>query len=258
MILAALDTREYKRKGRGLKGLKQAPRTCADVKLSFRIEKLKIEGMMNMYDYDDFYHEPSEFEQQVDEFKQALLNSVKEEYKAEMERLRKENKELQPVKERMKEIERERLREKRDLEEIKKNALGEAKKMRLTELLKDYQHAIYAIDDERIYPPKCDKCDNGRQVEYTTPLGRTAREECTCNKYKTIYRLREVKASVIYHRNPEENIHTEFYDVEREERIAPYFMYKQGTPYTSVSCWTYFADKEEAQKYCDWKNSQED
>lgn len=38
-----------------------------------------------MYEYDDFYDEPSEFEQQVDEFKQSLMNAVKDEFKTEME-----------------------------------------------------------------------------------------------------------------------------------------------------------------------------
>ena len=65
-----------------------------------------------MNDYDDFYSEPIDFEMQVDEFKSSLMASVKDEYKAEMARLRKENAELKPVKERMREIEFERTREK--------------------------------------------------------------------------------------------------------------------------------------------------
>ena len=57
--------------------------------------------------YDDFYNEPSEFEEQIEEFKQSLMDSVKEEFTDEMELLRKENKRLQDIKFRMREIEAE-------------------------------------------------------------------------------------------------------------------------------------------------------
>lgn len=40
--------------------------------------------------YDEFYDEPSEFEIQIEEWKDTLRESVKKEYKEEMERLRKE------------------------------------------------------------------------------------------------------------------------------------------------------------------------
>lgn len=211
---------------------------------------------MSYYD-EDFYCEPSEFEQQVDEFKQALMNSVRDDHKAEMERLRKENAELQPIKKRMKEIEMERNHEKRELERVKREAVNEAKKMRLTELLKDYKSVIYAVDSEMIFHPKCGKCDGNRQVEYTTPLGRIAKEDCSCKTYTTTYELREVPAAYIEHYSPEYGIKVNYYDNEREERVSSYHMYKQGTDYEKVTPWTYFADKEEAQKYCDWKAERE-
>ncbi len=47
---------------------------------------------------EDFYEEPSEFDNAMDEFKASLMKSVKEEYVSEMERLRAENLELQSVK----------------------------------------------------------------------------------------------------------------------------------------------------------------
>lgn len=213
-----------------------------------------------MYDYDDFY-EPSDFEMQIEEFKSSLMASVKDEYKAEMERLRKENAELKPVKERMREIELERTREKNDLERAKLDAFREAKKMRLTELLKDYKAVIYTVDSNRIYAPKCDLCDNNRQVEYKTPLGRTAKEDCSCKTYTTKHEIREVDATYIDHYSPDNGIHVGYYDEKNEERVMSYHMYKDGTDYAAVTSWTYFADKEEIQKYCDWltaKEGQED
>ena len=42
---------------------------------------------MSYYDYEDYYGEPSEFEQQIDEFKNSLFNAVKQEHKDKMEQL---------------------------------------------------------------------------------------------------------------------------------------------------------------------------
>jgi hypothetical protein len=210
-----------------------------------------------MYEYDDFYNEPSELEMQVEEFKSSLMASIKDEYKAEMARLRKENAELKPIKDRMQEIELERNREKNDLEQSKLNAFREAKKMRLTELLKDYKAVIYTVDSNRIYEPKCDLCDDNRQVEYKTPLGRTAKEDCSCKTYTTKHEIREVDASYIEHYSSEYGIKVGYYDEQREERVMSYHMYKDGTAYAAVTPWTYFKDKEEIQKYCDWLTAKE-
>ena len=54
---------------------------------------------MNMYyDYDDYWGDPSEFEQQVEEFKDALRNSVKDEIKEKIASLEKELAELNEFK----------------------------------------------------------------------------------------------------------------------------------------------------------------
>ena len=50
------------------------------------------------YDYDDYWREPSEFEQQVEEFKDALRNSVKDEIKEKIASLEKELAELKEFK----------------------------------------------------------------------------------------------------------------------------------------------------------------
>lgn len=52
---------------------------------------------MCYYD-EDFYNEPSEFEQQIYEFKEALSKQVRDEFIEKMDKLEKENAELQTVK----------------------------------------------------------------------------------------------------------------------------------------------------------------
>lgn len=55
-----------------------------------------------MFEYEeDFYHEPSEFELYMDQIKENLMKSIKNEFVTEMERLREENLELQTVKKRL-------------------------------------------------------------------------------------------------------------------------------------------------------------
>ena len=70
--------------------------------------------------YDDFYNEPSEFEQQIYEFKQALVKAVKEEYQEELETLRKENAELADFKSKKDELERAHREALREFEKKKK------------------------------------------------------------------------------------------------------------------------------------------
>jgi hypothetical protein len=208
----------------------------------------------SMYEY---YNEPNKFEQHIDELKSVLLGSVKKEHQEEMERLRKENAELQALKKRLSEIEQVRHREITELESVKRNALNEAKKMRLTELLNDYKAVIYAVDSIAVHKPKCTLCDNERRVPYLTPLGKKAKEDCTCKEYSYRYEIREITASSIEHYTAEDGIKINYYDNDREERVSAYNMYRRGLDFEKITSWTYFADKNDAQSYCDWATEKE-
>ena len=65
-------------------------------------------------DFDDYY-EPSEFEQQVEEFKDSLRHSVKQETQELIERLRKENEELRSVRDNWEEVKRSYEKKQREL-----------------------------------------------------------------------------------------------------------------------------------------------
>ncbi|WP_212734472.1 hypothetical protein, partial [Paenibacillus terrae] len=141
-----------------------------------------------MYDYDhDFFNEPSEFEQKVDELKETLMDSVKDEHKQEIARLQKENGELRLVKsqlENMKLEHRQKLHEldlqKRDLERV-------VRKERLDTLMADFKLEMWVPEPNYKMGDKCDKCDDSRKVHYTTPLGREASEDCDCAKRITYF-----------------------------------------------------------------------
>lgn len=91
--------------------------------------------MSYYYDYDEFYNEPSEFERQVGQFKQSLIEAVKREHKDEVDRLRKENTELQEIKKRKKEIEQDHKNALSALNREKQEFERKTKQARLDELL---------------------------------------------------------------------------------------------------------------------------
>jgi hypothetical protein len=203
-------------------------------------------------DYEGFYNEPSDFEMKMDDLKKSLLDVVKDEFISEMEKLRKENSELQEIKHRMKAIEFERSRERSELERSKEMAKKEAKTMRLGELLKDYKQNIYKSGSVHSQGPKCCKCDDDRQIYYTTPLGRRAKEWCTCDKTTVTYSVKEVTAAYIEHWSAEYGIKVNYYDDSRDEVVKSYQMYEPGEDFEKLNSWTYFSEKEDCQKYCDW------
>lgn len=209
------------------------------------------------HEYDDYFPDPTPYEEEIDALVSAVKESVHEDIRNKLERLERENAELRPIKERMKEIELGRIREKHELESTKLNALNDAKKMRLKDLLKDYRAVIYAVDYFAVHKPKCDLCDNERRIAYKTPLGKAAKEDCTCREHTYRYELREIAAASIEHYSPEGNIHVNYYDDDREERIMNYHMYKPGMELEKVTRWTYFEDKNDAQAYCDWLTEKE-
>lgn len=210
---------------------------------------------MTMYMHDDFYDEPSEFEQQIDEFKQGLMNAVKDEYKAEMESLRKENAELQDVKSRMKEIEFERRQEKNEVERIRREAVNEAKKARLTSLLEGLKHTIYTVDYEYEHVPKCDKCNDDRNIAYVTPLGREAYEACLCRKKDKNHFVKEIPAYRLSLNSQGDALVTGFHDEFRDESIRINDIVGSDVKHEDVREWKpYFETKEQAESYCEWAN----
>ncbi len=137
--------------------------------------------------YDDFYDNYSEFDQLVDEFKASLLKSIKEEYIDKMNKLEKENNELQDVKINFEEIKQEYKEKKWELEREKQDCLFKAKRMRLSELMKDFEVVMYKVGKSYTEKPKCNKCDNNRKVNFTSPSGRELHEDCECSIKNSLY-----------------------------------------------------------------------
>src|SRR5690625_3263152 len=132
---------------------------------------------MPYYD-EDFYYEPSEFDLKVDEFKESLMKSVKEDFITELEELKKENESLQEVKKNFESIKQDYENKKRQLNFEKNDLERKVRNARLSELTKDRQVVMYKADSKRVKPPKCDKCDVDRKIHYKTPSGKDKFEYC--------------------------------------------------------------------------------
>ena len=140
--------------------------------------------------YDDF----SEMDQFLDELKQTALKNAKEEFLQKMERLEKENDELQEVKKNWKQLKLELEREKENYKFDKDKLEREIARKKIDELLKmaQWSDKIYYIDSVYGYVPKCGKCDN-RKIHFTSPSGKDMTEPCpVCGTHWRKHIVKEV------------------------------------------------------------------
>lgn len=169
------------------------------------------------YDYpeDEFWPE-SEYQEQVDALKDAIRDSVKSEILEEMNRLRAENEKLQGIKEHFEKVKKDYEKKKDECDRIARNAEYNAKKMRLTDLMKDHKVIKWKITWEYVYGPKCDKCDSDRDVEVKLPSGRIVKDSCGCKTDRKRY----------YY--PKRYILSEFTDRYRDGRITAHYSEKNS------------------------------
>ena len=209
------------------------------------------------------YYEPSEFEEEIQNLKQSIRDSVRKEIKDEMDRLRVENAELREVKENWQEIKNVHVKAMSDLKFAKENAEWEAKKARAKDILADLAVIGYRPSVRYEVGPKCDKCDQYRYRHFISPLGREMKEECTCKKAKRIYSPAENKllefhigreiGSVYYERAEDKDIDCDTYSLRAD-------VYKElPDDLTKINEYrAVFINKDDCQRYCDEMNKAEE
>lgn len=231
-----------------------------------------------MYYEDDYWVEPSEFEQQIEEFKDTLRNAVRDEIKEKIESLEKELAELKEFRDEknkfIKEYEakiREVQREASATIRAAKESEEKWKKARLYQLLGDYLTVGWKVGNSWEYGEKCDKCDDNRQIHFTSPQGKEYKEDCQCAKRYYKYFPKEATLSRIYVRKKNFNWNdrgeTDFYnryytvtdddDYDRYEISSDIYTssdidYEKVNDYRAI-----FLNEEDCKKYCDWKTEQE-
>lgn len=214
---------------------------------------------------EDFYDEPSEFEIQVEQFKENLMKSVKENFITEMEQLREENKNLQDVKANFDSIVRDYENKKRQLESEYQSLKNNVRRERLVDLLKDHKIILYKAYSKQIYPPKCDKCNKHRRIQYISPLGRETSEDCLCKEGKTVYSPEEY-TRYEFRLNRNGNDVTAWYRQYRDDEDGLVYessihvdnIYSPDMKFEDLKQYsTFFKSKEECQAYCDYLNGLE-
>lgn len=216
--------------------------------------------------YDDFYNEPSEFEMQIEEFKDGLRQAVKQEYLSKIERLENELAELKDLKKNWNSKLAELEEEKRETERAKSEAMREARKLRLSELFADNFLTAWGITYSWEYVnEKCDKCDDEGYIHFFSPQGKEITEICCCREKKLVCTPTEAKVVKITSNNKSINKAVRVYyrynryeskyynkDEDRFEEVtqlADDMKFEDIQTYNEV-----FLNKEKAQEYCDWKN----
>ncbi len=134
---------------------------------------------------DEFYNEPSEFEIQMDGFKESLARAIKSEFLEEMERLKEENRNLQGIKEHFEQIKMDYEQKKLECYRMMREAESNAKRMKADELMEQFKTFLWRLDWEYLYGPKCDKCDENRMIDVILPSGNVVKDDCQCRKSET-------------------------------------------------------------------------
>lgn len=212
--------------------------------------------------YWDDYYEPSEFDIMMSEFKQSIVDNTRQEIKERIQKLEKENAELQEVKKNWNQIKKEHESAIRELRYKTENAEKEAKKQRAADILKSIAVKGYRphITYERL--PKCDKCDANRRIHYVSPMGRQMTEDCECAKQKRHYSPKEVKClkfSVV------DSLCFTYFELTNEESYRDVWSghddFYQELPENLESINLYsavFLNEEECKKYCDWMTEKDE
>jgi hypothetical protein len=219
-----------------------------------------------MNNYYDFYDEPSEFEMQIEEFKDGLRKAVKQEYLTKIERLEKELAELKDLKENWNSKLAELEEAKRETERVKSEAMREARGLRLSELFADNFLTAWGIAYEWKYiNEKCDKCDDKGYIHFFSPQGKEMTEPCCCREKKLVHTLTEAKVVKITSNNKSigktvrvyyrYNRYESKYYNEDEDRFEEVTQLADDMKFEDIKSWNeVFLSKEKAQAYCDWLN----
>lgn len=211
--------------------------------------------------HDPFYEDYSEFDKQIDDFKQSLIKTVKQDYIAEMQKLRKENAALLEFKKNIEVFKKEHTDKLLELENLKR----EVKKMTLTELLEEARLVMYVPQKTAHLHKKCDKCDEHRLIKFKSPSGAQLQEWCECNISYHIWEVAEMirytfyqdkkfgdKVYATYSKITERK--NDKFVLDPASNLLKLYLDEQFETLNPTSIM--FENKEDCQNYCDWLNLQ--
>ena len=226
---------------------------------------------MSYYD-EQYFCEPSEFDEKCEELIDMLRQKANDDIKAELEKLRKENLEMKEVfnnyNAKVKELEQAKRKYNFDVQNMRSEIEREVKKLRLSQMLEDFQTTLYMVKNVGKEKPKCDKCNEKGYIQYFTPRGRKAEEWCECRELEKFYGVEELvchqfaisgyperRGQLIgWYKLKVKPNSEEYY--EEIHYVADKMYNGQDFSEISPNCNVYFYEKETAQKFANWLNEQ--
>ena len=235
-------------------------------------------------DFDDYY-EPSEGEMFFDEMKEKFREILREDVNTELSRLTKENTELRKIVKEYNDKKMELARRERDIQYKEDNLKRDVEREFYSKTMDEvFEHLL---EDSEVWyaervpheKPKCDLCNEDREMIATYPNGEIVKKQCDCAKPTYIYEpVISVNKQIKFHKawkprysdhkkcyftkNHEPNKdYAEAYDYYSEFRIENIYdefnedvkVYHEAKRYGEKVA---FRNKDACQKYCDWLNEQ--
>lgn len=236
-------------------------------------------------DFDDYY-EPSEGEMFFDEMKEKFREILREDVNTELSRLTKENAELRKTVKEYNDKKMELARRERDIHYKEDNFKRDVEREFYSKTMDEvFEHLL---EDSEVWyaecvpheKPKCDLCNEEREMIATYPNGEIVKKQCDCAKQPTyVYEpVISVNKQIKFHKTykPRYSDHKEcyftksyrpnkdyakaydYYSEFRIENIYDEFnedvkVYHEAKRYGEKVA---FRNKEACQKYCDWLNEE--
>ncbi len=142
-----------------------------------------------MYWEDEPYYEPTPADEIFYEAQQKLMENLKESVRHKLDLVKEENENLKQQNEELRKKIRNIEWRERQLDEREKDLERNMMRKKFSEMIKplEEQMTIWRIDYDYVYGEKCNKCNDKRKIEFTSPTGRKMEEYCTCSKTYTYY-----------------------------------------------------------------------
>ena len=220
-------------------------------------------------DYMDYF-DYSEFDAQIEEFKDSLRNSVKQEIMDKIKSLEEELDKYRNIKENYE-------AKMTEMNNIDK----QLKEKAYTDIFKGDKIDAWGIQYRYDYiKPQCDKCDDKRRIHFKSPSGVDHSESCSCSKTRCIYDIVPAEVSYITSKlrrfrsesSPKDTLYFSYevkksYGEQDEDHILERVSVKNIDDFDLTKPNNYidyswqatqhgvvFLNKEDAQKVCDWLN----
>lgn len=210
--------------------------------------------MPYVYDPEDEFFEPGEFDDIVDTLKDAIRASIRKETQDELVRLRKSEADLKAKVSNLKNLERNATVAASEYRRMSESAFRDAKRTSAMELLKSLAAPKYIVQHTwEFCVDKCDKCNDERHITFKSPSGATLTETCACYEKARMWHVKEVFACEVGGRDS-----LIWYEVGNDTYARPKNLSRPTTIAEMVGQETYndygFDSREAAQEFADALN----